>query len=62
MQGLGRTIHNRLNGADVGLPSLVRSSVGMAHLVAKEQTFLTDITFCHDKTSFAHRWYVNGSD
>ena len=49
MQSFRRTVNDRFDSADIGSPSLIGSSVGMAHLITKEQTFLTDITFRHDK-------------
>lgn len=51
MQGNGGTVNDCLDGADVGLPHLVGSSVRMAYGITEMNAFLTNITLCHDNTS-----------
>ena len=47
MQSGESTVDDRLDSANVRLPHLVGSSMGMADHVTKVHALLTDITFCH---------------
>ena len=43
----GRTVYDRLDTLDVGLPRAVGPSVGVGHLDSKGNTLVTELTLCH---------------
>ncbi len=53
MKRLGSSINDCLDSTDVRFPSAIGSSMGMADLVSEQQSLLTDVTLCHDCTSFS---------
>ena len=42
-----RTVHNRLDAADVGLPRAVGTTMGVRNLDAESNTLSANITFSH---------------
>ena len=54
MKSLGRTVNNRLHGADIGLPHFVGSSMRVAYLNAEVYSFFADIAFCHNALHLLH--------
>ena len=54
MKCLRSPINDRLYSTNIGLPHFVRSSMRVAHTITEVYAFLTDVTFCHDSTSFIH--------
>lgn len=43
----GRPVHYRFHSSHVGLPSSVRTTVGVGHLDAKRHALAAASTFCH---------------
>ncbi len=54
MKSLRCTVNNRLDGANVGFPHFVGTSVGMTDLDSEMRALLTDITLSHACTSLSH--------
>ena len=51
VHSLGCTVDFHFNVFDIRLPNLVTSSMRMAHIVSKVNSFITNRTFRHDRTS-----------
>ena len=43
----GRTIDDRLDTLDIGLPGPVGTPVGVGHLDPESHTLVTELTLCH---------------
>ena len=43
----GRTVHDRLDTLDVGLPCAVRPAVGVGDLNTESHALVTELTLCH---------------
>ena len=44
---LGTSVHNGLDALHIGLPSTVRTSVGVGNLNTKGYALVAKLTFCH---------------
>ncbi len=49
--GLGGTVYDSLNLADVGLPASVRLTMGVGDRLSENNALTTDTTLCHNDTS-----------
>ena len=49
IDSLVRSVHNRLDAADVGLPGSVALTVGVRYGVTEHNALATNTTLCHGK-------------